>query len=234
MKKIILLLSILALQTNAASTYLLSLDKKLTKEVVVVVNEDDTAPTGESPYTTQELISVDYKNNLDGLATLDTSTGYEWLDLTETDNMSMNQVESLLSSTFSGWRLATSDEVSQLMAKYMHPDLNNIMLSGGVVNINSNLPQYTAARFFTDIFGETGSSGGFDHSRGFVKHNGGIVMSGPSPYITPAGHGQVYSKYNSNGYSASAANSLIGVWLVSEGGLTLSSKADPNINIPVE
>jgi hypothetical protein len=38
-----------------------------------------------------ELVATDWKNTGDGLATLDTATGIEWLDLTQTDNMSINQ-----------------------------------------------------------------------------------------------------------------------------------------------
>jgi hypothetical protein len=235
MKKIILLIliSILTNQANAASTYLIALDKNITEEIQVITNEDNI-PKGESPYTVKELVSVNYKNNSDGLATLDTSTGLEWLDLTETDNMSISQVESLLGSTFSGWRLPTSDEVTQLMAKYQHQDFYNAMLSGSTVNITNNIPQYTAAKSFADFFGMTGSGGGFNYSYGFLRHNGGIVLSGSAPYITPAGHGQVYSRYNNGDYNESITNSLTGVWLVSEGGTTLSSQENPNINTPVE
>ena len=62
-----------------------------------------------------ELVSADWKNVGDGLSTVDTLTGIEWMDLSETSNMSFNEVEALFSSEFNGWRLPTQNEVSQLL-----------------------------------------------------------------------------------------------------------------------
>lgn len=43
----------------------------------------------------------------DKKATLDTETGLEWLDLTQTDGKSYSEVSALLSTTLSGWRFPT-------------------------------------------------------------------------------------------------------------------------------
>jgi hypothetical protein len=77
-----------------------------------------------------ELVSTDWKNTGDALATLDESTGIEWLDLSQTSNMSIDQTENLLSSTFAGWRLSTRSEVTQLMVNAF-PSKAEYMQSAG-------------------------------------------------------------------------------------------------------
>ena len=63
-----------------------------------------------------ELVSTDWKTAGDELATLDTETGIEWMDLSETDGLSINTVLSMTSAggKFEGWRLPTEDEVLTL------------------------------------------------------------------------------------------------------------------------
>ena len=54
-----------------------------------------------------------------GLITRDTATGLDWLDLTETNNRSFDDVSSKLGAgqEFEGWRYATRDEVAEF---WMH------------------------------------------------------------------------------------------------------------------
>lgn len=61
-----------------------------------------------------ELIEADWQTAGDKLITQDTSTGLSWLDLTQTQGMSIPVVQSLLGTTFSGWRLPTKTEVVEL------------------------------------------------------------------------------------------------------------------------
>ena len=58
------------------------------------------------------IVEADWQAVNDGLLTEDTSTGLKWLDLTETANMSFNDVSALLGAggTFDGFRYATSAE----------------------------------------------------------------------------------------------------------------------------
>lgn len=55
-----------------------------------------------------------------GTITRDTSSGLEWLDVTESMNLSYNQVVSELGTggLFAGWRYATSDEIIDLMTEF--------------------------------------------------------------------------------------------------------------------
>ena len=58
-----------------------------------------------------ELIGTDWKADGDKLATLETVSGIEWLDLTQTIGKSINDVQELLDTTFAGWRLPRRVEV---------------------------------------------------------------------------------------------------------------------------
>lgn len=63
-----------------------------------------------------ELISVDWKKSGDKLITRDTTTGLDWLDLSETNNIARDILLTKLgkNSQFSGWKYATAEQVSTL------------------------------------------------------------------------------------------------------------------------
>jgi hypothetical protein len=65
-----------------------------------------------SPVANAGLVEADWLSEGDNLALLDTNTGLEWLDFTETQNQSYNNVISQLNTTFDTWRLPTFSEVS--------------------------------------------------------------------------------------------------------------------------
>ena len=55
-----------------------------------------------------ELISSDYLSEGDSLAALDTETGLEWLSLSETNGMSINDaLDAINGGKLDGWRLPT-------------------------------------------------------------------------------------------------------------------------------
>lgn len=53
------------------------------------------------------FIKTDWQVAGDRKAVLDSTTGIEWLNLTQTNGLSVNQVISQLDTTFKGWRLPT-------------------------------------------------------------------------------------------------------------------------------
>jgi hypothetical protein len=73
-----------------------------------------SAPAGAT------LITVDLVSPGDGLITLDTETGLEWLDLTESVNRSFDDVSGQFGpgEDFEGWRHATGSEVCRLVSTY--------------------------------------------------------------------------------------------------------------------
>ncbi len=63
------------------------------------------------------LVEVDLNTPGDGLVTRDTDTSLDWLDLTESTNLSFDQVEADVGGFISdGWRHATGAEVCALFA----------------------------------------------------------------------------------------------------------------------
>lgn len=77
---------------------------------------------------TAGFVHQDYKVAGDNKTTLDQSTGLEWLTLSETRGMSINQVLGQLdaSGRFNGWRLPTGEEVEALLSSIIPLSFNNI------------------------------------------------------------------------------------------------------------
>jgi hypothetical protein len=177
-----------------------------------------------------QLISTDWKSTGDKLATLDESTGIEWLDLTQTDGMSIDTAEGLLSSRFEGWRLPTRSEVTQLMVNAFPSQAAFVQGSGskGFTNTTTD----NEVDNFRLLFGTTQSASNYDYTRGLFKNDSGgqysVLQSGvfdekPSDYIV------FYSNLNINN-STNYSNDSFGVYLVSDGGTTKSSLNDPSLN----
>jgi hypothetical protein len=166
------------------------------------------------------LVESDWLNTGDTLATLDTETGIEWLDLTQTYSMSINQVDALLGTTLAGWRLPTHEEVRGLMGAAF------VGYEGALTpNTVTSLP---GAGFNLGHF--MGLSGGFfNYTHGLhTNQNGQVVESGLMF------RGDLQTSYIRSevlgGYSTGTSISTAGVFLVSDGGTTLSSQLDPSIN----
>ena len=70
-----------------------------------------------APAARAELLEVDLNTPGDGLVTRDTVTRLDWLDLTESTDLSFDQVEADVGGFISdGWRHATGAEVCALLA----------------------------------------------------------------------------------------------------------------------
>jgi hypothetical protein len=185
-----------------------------------------------------ELISTDWKVNNDGLATLDTDSGREWLDLTQTDGMSINQVSALLDTTFHGWRLPTRAEVTSLMTSTF-PLRSNDLRSGGNF-FYSDTETNNLSVIFQSFFGATSVSTSTDLMRGTYVNDeqstlGGFdILNAGSLYYKVNSYSVLFNS-QSNFTTESNANTSFssdsfGVYLVSDGGTTLSSINNPSIN----
>ena len=146
-----------------------------------------------------ELLEADYLSKDDSLVTLDTKTGLEWLDLSQTMGKSIDWFEQ---SEFksNGWRIATQSEAVDLYLNYKY-DGNT----------------------FKSMFGTQNGTIGYSYGL-YDLGNGYYSMSGL--YNTNVGYTQ-YGSFNSF-YSRGD----FGIWLVSDGGVSLSSKLNPAINTP--
>ena len=71
------------------------------------------------------VISVDWQSAGDNLITRDTTSGLDWLDLTETTYMDYQTVfaDQVAGGQFNGWRYATVDEVTTLLLSNFGIDL---------------------------------------------------------------------------------------------------------------
>lgn len=196
-----------------------------------------------SVQTQAAFVATDWKVSGDKLATLDTQTGLEWLDLTRTDNMSISQVRGLLDTTFLGWRFPTAAEIDTMMRNFVGTVVNFDSVSNGLVQFNSNHatqnPNVVAVRQeFLALFGLTHSysaSINFQHlSTGLYLDEFGSVRQAGVHYT---GYDTGRTNVFFNNYLAThvttetGKHGYHGIWLVSDGGTTLSSVNDPTLNI---
>lgn len=164
------------------------------------------------------FIHTDWKTTGDKQATLDTDTGIEWLKLNNTNYKSMNDVKASLGTTYAGWRLPTAAEVTQMFWRLLGAPYGSESgaLNTRVVSGISGTRKATAL----ELLGQTSPSyayGWFEPAVGASTNfaGGGVWGSDFYSYWT---------------YSSSPARSSTGVFLVSDGGTTLSSLQDPSLN----
>jgi hypothetical protein len=183
------------------------------------------------------FVESDWKNAGDALATLDTETGIEWLDLTQTDGMSINDAEALRNSTFSGWRFPTRAEVTQMMVSTF-PSRASLMQGSGRLTVDSPTTDNEADRF-RQLFGITGPVSSYStYSYGMFKNDSdqadSVILSGmydrtgDNHVLLISNEGATANSTASNDYDYKTDSR--GIFLVSDGGTTLSSQNDPSIN----
>lgn len=92
----------------------------------------------------------------------DTSTGYKWLDLSITADMSYNTVLSQLQpgGSFDGFRYATREEVLHIWSEAGISDTNFVWLNNG---------EYSAVKNLADRFGTSPLTGIHTHALGMVE-----------------------------------------------------------------
>src|SRR4029077_8081799 len=90
-------------------------DRKLTRQIAFCVVAAAILFT-KTVSSEAALVSIDDPVFGQASVTADTATGFEWLDLTQTTNLSHLQMTALLASDvrFGGWRYATGSEVESL------------------------------------------------------------------------------------------------------------------------
>jgi hypothetical protein len=159
-----------------------------------------------------ELMETDWKNIGDGNATLDTETGLEWLDLTETTPMYYDLVVEQLDTTFSGWRLPTETEIKEL---YAHAFSNYDPQSSATSIAATTTDKENWDSLFSD-----------DIVKGmaiYLSDNGTLRQTG-------MWSGTLYTTLYGSTVSGGYGHSQYGTFLVSDGGTTLSSLANPSLN----
>lgn len=189
------------------------------------------------------FVETDWLDEGDSLATLHEETGIEWLDISITDNMSIDNVVNEMGEggIFYGWRFPTENEMLFMMESFFDGVFDvregvryQVYGDWNAVEGSSFDESNRDARFlfFSDFFGTTYESGDYAQSRAvFLNEGDDILISGirtnqSSEFRETTLNEAAY--YNMP--STSESYFAWGVWLVSDGGETLSSMLDPSIN----
>jgi hypothetical protein len=170
------------------------------------------------------FVHTDWKLDGDQRSTLHEETGIEWLKFNHTKNMSINQVAGQLNSTYAGWRFPTHAEVDNLITSFF-----TTMDVEGTSTDGYEAAQSQQGFEWGDYMGDTYINSVADHSRGMTVENNIIKMSGAYTYNNGGTRLRVFNNH-SNGYNGDYKTVYHSVFLVSDGGTTLSSQQDPSIN----
>lgn len=186
------------------------------------------------------FVSTDWKVVGDAKATLDTSTGMEWLKITHADNKSRDFVlsETQSGGQYAGWRIPTLAEV-RVLFNTLYFDYS---LTGNSTfrSTTTTSGYWNDAKRFYDLFGQTD----------WRLQNGAYITHGIAYHYADNGTDWVYSGviHRNNPTSprtytieiiqgkaatipTSSTNEYYSTFLVSDGGITLSSINDPMLNI---
>jgi hypothetical protein len=196
-----------------------------------------SAITLSSMSASAEFIKTDWKEVGDNLAVVDKGTGLEWLNLSQTDGMSISQVDTLLSTTFYGWRFPSRNEVNIAMTSLTGVDA---ITPSDNVTVKYSEEGVQKAIAYEDALGSTGvsrtqASDNTHYSYGHYYDDptdlGSLIYFGGVTYYYDNGYmSAVYDDNVRNNDAYTFSHQLYGVYLVSEGGTTLSSINDPSIN----
>lgn len=183
------------------------------------------------------LVPTDWKVAGDKNAVLDTESGIEWLRLEHTQGKSIESIlPSLLAGqAFAGWRLPTQSEVIALITRQFGESVLSIPQSTSNSSLTNKGFDIQAVRNFSlAMGGGYWGTGGYFYSGGYFKRDDG--QQGRAGFIVYNGS----TAGNNNGWyfnptttktATITGTSYYSVYLVSDGGLTLSSINDPSINI---
>ena len=185
------------------------------------------------------IISLDWQNDGDNLASLHEETGIEWLKISQTAGMSISQVTAQLGDggLFDGWRLPTFDEVNTITAytygnRYGHSNVETSKTGYKPLTRTRSLNDYRA---FSSVFGTvwSGNSTPDYVSYGLFQNDsdsnelGDTLISGfhlntatkqADDYLS------IFTNWGDDSYSDSFSNYNYGVFLVADGGATLTTQ----------
>lgn len=155
-----------------------------------------------------EVINTDWESTGDNKVITDTTTGLEFLNLTETLGMSIGSVKALLNTTFSGWRISTGAEASSMLANLLASSTGFLDYNpGGVASYKKIVDTDTM-----DAFKITGGSS-LNQAYGMSTSGNKVFMYGFS-YSESVNSTNLYSNYGPRDDAWS--NPSYSTWLVRE------------------
>ena len=183
-------------------------------------------------------ISLDWQEEGDERAFLDEDTGIEWLNLTETAGMSINDVQAELGAggLYEGWRLASAFEVESITK-----DLTGYSESASLSNVSYDKTTHMHEDF-VDLFDWTntvttgsGWSTAVNYtSYGLYLDGEDVDMAGTRLYkdVKFPTNSRYFSDVNigfENDYSMDYTSPNYGVYLVGDGGATITTQQDMSL-----
>jgi hypothetical protein len=168
------------------------------------------------------FVHTDWKAEGDNAATLHEDTGIEWLKLTNTFMMSIEQVSS--NAEFDGWRLPTPTEVNTLMNSILGLDF--VVGEKTYRAPTSGNKQAWAGPAWNPLLGAI-RDGNYYSTGAHLDGNDELTSTGVV-YQSSFGNSTIIHDYEP--YPDGKERHYRGVFLVSDGGTTLSSRQNPNIN----
>jgi hypothetical protein len=167
-----------------------------------------------SSVTYAEYVKTDWLTEGDELAILDPETGKEWLNLSQTFGWSVNDIIGELEGEFSGWRIATQDETFELLSN----------LTGKAPATEGS--QTTSSQSAAIVYYALGAISSSSYAYSWGLHHGsgdGFSLSGGLYNFSTPSRSSVYYGRDPNSYTADSRYTNIGVLLVNDGGVTLTS-----------
>lgn len=198
-----------------------------------------TLSLGFSNFAHADFVKVDFLTEGDGQSVLDTKTGKEWLNQNYTKGMTLSAVNEALTGELSGWRIAGLDEVLVLVENQFEiAGISHLFWDSEYIEYAKSPEKNTGtyyveqsqnnARIFSETFG--GYNGSSYGTYGmFVNDYKNEIGLFHSQYTLHNNNGMRISRPGASTYDV--GNSLYGWWLVNDGGVSLSSINNPELNV---
>lgn len=181
------------------------------------------------------IVNGDWLQYGDNLANLDTETGIEWLKIKETSALSIADVKSMLDGKYAGWRLPNEEEVVTFFNHLLpqKPAVAGSYIAGDRDSIASDY-NYALAKLSNSHSSFTNGWWGYNSANYYLGlhqgNDGKLFYSGVHTETSPnQGFSRYYLANEING-DENYSNIEFSVFLVSDGGATISSKDDPERN----
>ena len=182
-----------------------------------------------------DIVHSNWVSDGDKKANLDTTTGLEWLKLSNTRGLSYNEFTAN-PDLFPGWRLPTSDEVSHYVRETFFASgaindnyFDTHEMEDGFIYISKGNYKGRADSLVPDYLGQTFISSSYNISYGlyYDEASDQILRSGAQSGRDSFEALYLYDGNPNASFSKDGTNSALGFFLVSDGGATFSSNNDP-------
>lgn len=194
------------------------------------------------------LITTDWKSENDNRVVFDENTGLEWLRLSQSDGMKIEDVQALLSTTYEGFRIATTEEVSGLIFdNYDHftypynKNLNAYNSTKSLITLLGVNTKYWTTSNRVVYSGKPGTQTQYEHHAAIGVYDSerdtyGYAKLGNQKITIRFDEGGSSTRYSTS-FNATAGSlgsfyddpDALNVFLVSDGGETYSSINDPYV-----